>query len=143
MTLWEERIIAAFIERYPGSAAALIEAAPGADPEEPLPKAPRPVRLKPDRIFPGMDRAPADEKESFLEAAESLEGRGLLSLIWVRHRKGETLSALVCRDPELLYELTGRDSPKVVGAPIPAAAPACAPPPPRGPAAPAAGGARV
>jgi hypothetical protein len=130
LTIWEKRIIAAFIERYPGSAAAAVDAAAdtagesvsttavdavaGNDPAEtvPSPKAPRPLRLKPDRIVPGIDRASPDDRESFLEAAESLEGRGLLSLVWARHRKGETLSALVCRDPELLYELTGKNSPK-------------------------------
>jgi hypothetical protein len=143
LTLWEKRIIAAFIDRYPSSAAAQVGASTGApavnaaagegetvpgtasgpssaaaapgtvsDTAAPPAKSPRPLRLRPDRIVPGFDRASPDERESCLEAAESLEGRGLLSLVWARHRKGETLSALVCRDPELLYELTGKDSPK-------------------------------
>jgi hypothetical protein len=72
------------------------------------------LRIRPDRVAPGIDRASADDRESFLEAAESLERRGLLSLVWVRHRKGENLSTLVCRDPELLYELAGKPSPKTV-----------------------------
>jgi hypothetical protein len=121
LTIWEKRIIAAFIERYPGSAAAAVsatanDAVTGNDPAETFPpaKAPRPLRLRPERIVPGIDQSSPDEKESFLEAAESLERRGLLSLVWARHRKGETLSALVCRDPELLYELTGKDSPKTI-----------------------------
>ncbi|MDR1106677.1 MAG: hypothetical protein LBL44_10000, partial [Treponema sp.] len=130
LTVWEKRIIGAFIERYPASAAASLDggisgaaasgaaspAGPGggsqAEAAPPL-KTPRPQRLRPDRIFPGLDRSSPDERESFLEAAEALEGRGLLSLIWARHRKGETLSALVCRDPELLYELAGKPSPKI------------------------------
>ena len=112
MTAWEKRIIAAFIERYPSSAAAALDAAaitavsdpaagsvpraggptgtaiPGAPavdpgggegsegitPEEAAPpaKSPRLLRLRPDRILPGFDRASPDERVSFLEAAESL-----------------------------------------------------------------------
>jgi hypothetical protein len=154
LTGWEKRIIGAFIERYPASAAAALDrriaapnpaaiaapdlaagttgddpsggtvtvwkdAAPppggGEGPDDAVPpvKTPRPQRLPPQRIFPGLDRASPDDKESFLEAAESLERRGLLSLIWARHRKGETLSALICRDAELLYELAGKPSPKI------------------------------
>ncbi|MDR1286859.1 MAG: DUF2220 domain-containing protein [Treponema sp.] len=128
LTVWEKRIIGAFIERYPASAAASLDggasgaaasaappAGPGGVPAEAAPplKTPRPQRLRPDRIFPGLDRSSPDERESFLEAAEALEGRGLLSLIWARHRKGETLSALVCRNPELLHELAGKPSPKI------------------------------
>jgi hypothetical protein len=130
LTLWEKQIIGAFIQKYPASAAAAVNAVPSAGDGAsagtvlssngegtagvfPLIKTPRPLRLRPDRIFSGIDQAPPDDRESFLEAAESLEGRGLLSLIWARHRKGQTLSALVCRDPELLYELAGKPSPKI------------------------------
>ncbi|MDR2375240.1 MAG: DUF2399 domain-containing protein [Treponema sp.] len=117
MTAWERRIIGAFTGRYPASAAAAIGPASvpaGQGPEEEAPpvKAPRPLRIRPDRIFPGIDRAPPDDRESFLEAAESLEKRGLISLVWARHRKGEILSALVCRKAELLYEYAGEPSPR-------------------------------
>jgi hypothetical protein len=114
LTVWEKRIITAFIERYPASAAAALDTAEA--------KTPRPQRLRPERIFPGIDRASPDERVSFLEAAESLEGRGLLTLVWARHRKGETLSALLCRDPELLYELAGKPSPKTTAEKVRAAA---------------------
>jgi hypothetical protein len=125
MTVWERRIIGAFTERYPASAAAAIE--PGASAragEDPGGGAgtPRPLRIRPDRVFPGIDRASPDDRESFLEAAESLERRGLLSLVWARHRKGEVLSTLVCRDPELLYELAGKASPKTTAEKVRAAA---------------------
>jgi hypothetical protein len=131
MTLWEKRIIGAFIERYPSSAAAAVSdparavvsgGGEGPDGKSPSAKTPRPQRLRPDRIVPGIDRASPDDRVSFLEAAESLEGRGLLTLVWARHRKGETLSALVCRDPELLYELAGKDSPKTTAEKVRAAA---------------------
>jgi hypothetical protein len=110
LTVWERRIIGAFIERYPSSAAAAISGS-GECPDEEERK-PRPQRLRPEMIFPGINGASPDQNESFLEAAESLESRGLLTLVWAAHRKGEILSALVCRDPELLYQLAGKPSPK-------------------------------
>jgi hypothetical protein len=105
MTVWEKRIIETFVERYPASASAFLKESSADD-------AARPLRLRPERIFPDFDAAPPDERESFLEAAESLERQGLLSLQWVRHRKHEALTALICRDPELLFALAGRPSPK-------------------------------
>jgi hypothetical protein len=107
VTTWERRIVDIFAEKYPASAAAAL-ASNGDDPHER-----RPLRLSAVRLFPDFNRAPPDEKESFLEAAESLEARGLLSLVWVRRRKHEELSALICRDPELLFELAEKPSPKV------------------------------
>jgi hypothetical protein len=101
MTVWEQRIIGAFTGRYPASAAAS-----GPAPED------RSLRIRLDRIFPGFSDAPADSRESFLEAAEDLERRGFLTITWARHRKGELPSALVCPAPERLFELTGRPSPR-------------------------------
>ncbi|MDR2135653.1 MAG: DUF2399 domain-containing protein [Treponema sp.] len=117
MTAWERRIVEAFTSRYPASAAA----APGTTAGE-SPPAPRPLRIRPERIAPGIGQAPPDDRESFLEAAESLERRGVLSLVWARHRKGEILSVLECRDPELLYELAGKPSPKTTAEAVRAAA---------------------
>ncbi|MFP3091374.1 DUF2220 family protein [Treponema sp. TIM-1] len=123
MTAWEKRIIDAFVERYPASAAAAISGAAGsaqaaapagpAGGESPAGE-PRPLRLRLDRIFPGFEGASPDDRESFLEAAEALEQRGLLSLIWVRHRKGEVPAALVCGKADLLFELAGKPSPRIV-----------------------------
>ena len=132
LTAMEERIIGVFIKRYPSSAAASIlddklagqvhsqtggldesgRQPDGGAPTEAEAKTPRNQRLRPELVLPGINQASADDRESFLEAAESLERRGVLTLVWARHRKGETLSALVCRDPELLHELAGKPSPK-------------------------------
>jgi hypothetical protein len=107
MTDWENRIIGIFMERYPFSAAADnspdIQAAGNA--------AVRALRIGADRLFPGFDTASPDDRESFLEAAESLEKRGLVSVRWARRRKGEALFAMVCPDPEALFAFAGRPSP--------------------------------
>ncbi|GHV87404.1 hypothetical protein AGMMS50255_7000 [Spirochaetia bacterium] len=105
MTLWEDRIINAFIERYPKSAAAKLV-------DDDCPAENRVLRIPAAKIFPDFDKASPDEKDSFLEAAESLERQQLISLVWVRHRKGEMLASLVCPDMEKLYRLTERSSPK-------------------------------
>ncbi|MDR1948548.1 MAG: DUF2220 domain-containing protein [Spirochaetaceae bacterium] len=101
LTVWERQIIDAFAARYPLSAAAAA-------------KTLRPFRIRANRIFPGFGRASPDDRESFLEAAESLEQRGLLSLVWAPHRIGEDLAALVCGDPEKLFEFAGLSSPKII-----------------------------
>jgi hypothetical protein len=76
------------------------------------------LRLRLDRVFPGFAGASADSRESFLEAAEALERRGLLIITWVRHRKGEIPSALVCPAPERLFEVTGKSSPRGIAAEV-------------------------
>jgi hypothetical protein len=103
MMIWEQRIINAFIEKYPGSAAA---------------EGGRPLRIKAERIFPLFDSAPPSERESFLEAAETLESRRtqdteerLVSIKWVRKCKGEKIEAIIFEKPEALFALTGKASP--------------------------------
>ncbi|MDR1444230.1 MAG: DUF2220 family protein [Treponema sp.] len=131
MTTWESRIVNAFTARYPASSLAALpgggeessrESPPLEIPPETPPKTPRPLRLRPEQIFPGLERASADNQESFLEAAESLEKQGLLSLVWARHRKGEILNTLICSSPDLLYDFSGRVSPRVSAETVRAAA---------------------
>jgi hypothetical protein len=92
MILWEREIINAFIARYFASAPPTEEA------ERP------PMRLRSISLFPGFDVAPPDEKESYLEAAEALERRGLLKLHWEKRGLGERLKTLTCEDFEKLFE---------------------------------------
>ncbi|MDR1950034.1 MAG: hypothetical protein LBQ38_11645, partial [Spirochaetaceae bacterium] len=109
MTDWEKGIVDLFLARYPGSAAAGL----GGDPPDPAagPSPGKVLRIGLDRLFPGFETAPPDARESFLEAAESLEKRGLVFIRWIRRRKGEALSALVCPDPEALFVFAGKPSP--------------------------------
>jgi hypothetical protein len=96
MMLWEKRIIEAFMERYPMSAAATGG---------------RPLRLKAEKLFPDFEIAQPDERESFLEAAEHLEKRGLVSLVWKSRHKGEELRAIVCIAGEAIFAAAGQVSP--------------------------------
>jgi hypothetical protein len=96
MTEWEQRIAAAFIEKYPRSAAA---------------SGGRPLRLSRKQLFPGFEKSSPDARESFLDAAETLAKRGVLCLVWARRKKRETLTAAVCTGAEALYALAGKQSP--------------------------------
>jgi hypothetical protein len=93
MTEWEKKLIDIFISRAGGRKSAL--------------------RLRSVSIFPGFDTAGADEKEAYLEAAESLERKGLVSLKWEARNKGERLKTLTCGDPEKLFMETDRKNPGI------------------------------
>lgn len=71
----------------------------------------RKLRLRAASAFPGLDRRKPDEYESFLEACETLEKEGIVSLVWVKRAKGEELEALVLENPAVLFSRLGRDSP--------------------------------
>jgi hypothetical protein len=110
MTPWEDRIINAFIERYPASAAARL----GNSNTDGIPRKKSILRIPAQKVFPGFYNAAPDERESFLDAAKSLETRHILSLVWVRYRKDAELSTLVCHDMEKLFEFSQKPSPKTI-----------------------------
>ncbi|MDR1307609.1 MAG: DUF2399 domain-containing protein [Treponema sp.] len=97
---WERKIIEAFTDRY-------FASAPLGEAEER-----NAIRLRSVSIFPGFNAAPADEKESYLEAAEALEKKGLVNLVWERRGRGERLKTLACGDFEKLFEETDRRYPR-------------------------------
>jgi hypothetical protein len=101
MTNWEQHIAGIFIERYPRSTAS---------------EGGRPLRLSLGQLFPEFEKSGPDEKESFLEAAEALEKKCLVSVRWVRLRKKEMLASMTFRDPEALYALAGQASPSLTAA---------------------------
>jgi hypothetical protein len=103
MTRWEERIADIMIQRFPRSAAA-SRANPQAE-------GARPFRLSLEQLFPDFETSPPDEKESFLEAAEALERKGLARISWVRRRRQEVLRALSFPDPEALFAFAGKPAP--------------------------------
>jgi len=103
MTVWEKKIIDAFIAHYFTSAS---------DPSVPNNEDRNSLRIRTSVFFPGFDSAHPDEKESYLEAAESLERKGVIRLNWEKRSKGERLKTLSCDDFEKLFEEAGRPFPE-------------------------------
>jgi hypothetical protein len=93
MTVWEKKIIDAFTGRGNGEQ--------------------NNMRLRSDSIFPDFDAASPDEREAYLEAAESLERKGLLVLKREKWNEGERLKTLACENIEKLFGETGKKSPVI------------------------------
>jgi hypothetical protein len=100
MNAWESKIIDAFISRY-----FIASAESGKENRITL-------RLRSLSIFPDFETAAPDDKESYLEAAETLERKGLLTLNWEKRSKGERLKTLSCADMGKLFVESGRKDPK-------------------------------
>ena len=91
MTGWEKRIIDAFIARYYASASETEENRAS-------------LRVRSQNLFPDFDSSSPDEKESYLEAAESLENRGIIKLNWEKQNKRERIKTLSCDNFEKLFK---------------------------------------
>jgi len=102
MTNWEKKIIDAFIDHY-------FASAPEASPAE---EDHRILRLRSLIFFPGFETAHPDEKESYLEAAESLQRRGIVTLRWEKRGEGERLKTLSCKNFEALFAEAGKPHPR-------------------------------
>jgi hypothetical protein len=98
MSVWEKRILAAFTRRYFASAGAKAERGE--------------IRLRSVSVFPGFDAALPDEKESYLEAAEELERKGVVRLTWEKRKKGQRLLTFTCGDFERLFAQAGAGHPR-------------------------------
>ena len=96
---WEKKIIGAFESRYYAS-------------ESETGQGRRTLRLRTSTFFPDFDNAHPDEKVSYLEAAESLERRGIIKLNWEKRGKGERLKTLTCENSEKIFEESGKPYPK-------------------------------
>ena len=99
MNAWEKKIVNAFIDHYFASAG---ESGEGRST----------LRIHSSVLFPGFDKVATDEKLSYLEAAESLERKGLVKLNWEKRGKGERLKTISCENFEKLFEETGSPYPK-------------------------------
>jgi hypothetical protein len=97
---WERKIAEAFLSRH------LVS--PGQEGRDER----NTMRLRSASIFPGFDDAGPDEKESYLEAAEALERKGLLRLNWEKRGEGERLKTLSCGDMGKLFEAASGKDPR-------------------------------
>jgi hypothetical protein len=102
MNYWEKTITEAFIRRYTVSAPR----------DEAAGTFRNSMRLRSVSVFPDFDKAAPDEKESYLEAAEALERKGLVSLNWEKRGKGERLKTITCVNMEKLFEESGMTEPR-------------------------------
>ena len=99
MTGWEKKIIDAFIDHYYASV-------PVKEDKRSL------LRLRSSIFFPDFDSVSSDEKESYLEAAESLQRKGIVNLNWEKWGKGERLRTISCVNMEKVFEEAGKPFPK-------------------------------
>ena len=99
MTSWERKILSALESHY-------FSSAPETGEDRNV------LRLRASVFFPNFDTASSDEKESYLEAAESLERKGIIKLSWEKRGKGERLKVLSCDNFEKLFEAAGKPYPK-------------------------------
>jgi len=100
MTSWEKKIIDEFINHYFDSASETGENRSA-------------LRVRSSLLFPNFDASHPDEKESYLEAAESLQRKGIINLNWEKRGKGERIKTLSCENFEKLFEETGKPYPKI------------------------------
>jgi hypothetical protein len=99
MTSWEKKITDEFISHYFDSASETEE-------DRSI------LRVRSSMLFPNFDASRSDEKESYLEAAESLQRKGIIKLNWEKRGRGERLKTLSCENFEKLFEEAGRPYPK-------------------------------
>jgi len=94
MTEWEAKIARVFTDRFVKAPFTMI-------------------RLRAQSIFPDFESAAPDEKESFLEAAESLEKKGLIQVNWTKRGKGERIKTVSCENIGKLFEFVGGKNPVI------------------------------
>jgi len=99
MTDWNRKIIDEFISHYFDSAPETGEARSV-------------LRVRSSVLFPNFDASRPDDKESYLEAAEALQQKGIINLNWEKRGKGERLKTLFCENFEKLFEEAGKLYPK-------------------------------
>jgi len=99
MTDWEKKIIDEFINHY-------FDSVPKTGETRSV------LRVRSSVLFPNFDASRPDEKESYLEAAESLQQKGIINLNWEKRGRGERLKTLSCENFEKLFEEAGRLNPK-------------------------------
>ena len=128
MTNWEKRITDAFIDHYFASApdsSADTPASTGANAGTSIGTNASSfaganaavsagdkrgfLRLRSSVFFPGFDKVHPDERVSYLEAAESLERKGIVKLSW--EKRGERLKTISCQNFEELFKEAKRPFP--------------------------------
>jgi hypothetical protein len=103
MTNWKQKIVEAFISHYFAS----IQSSDQSDRT-----AAGVLRIRSSLFYPEFDSSHPDEKESYLEAAEYLERKGIVKLNWEKRNKGERLKTLSCTDYKELFAEADKQYPE-------------------------------
>jgi len=98
MTAWEKKITETLISHYFVSASGAAEKRSS-------------LMIRSSSLFRNFDSANTDEKESYLEAAETLEQKGIVKLNWEQRSKGERIKTIRCENFEKLFEEAGKTYP--------------------------------
>jgi len=99
MNLWKKKIIDTLISHY-------FIAASGSQEDR------RSLRIRSSIFFPDFESAHTNEKEAYLEAAETLERKKVVRLRWEKHSKNEHLKTISCENFEKLFMEAGKPFPK-------------------------------
>jgi len=99
MTNWKKKILNALISHYFTSAC---------DAEETRSF----LRLRSAKVFPEFEAASVEDKEAYLEAAQSLERRKAVKLSWEGQAEGVLLKTISCENFEKLFREAGRPFPR-------------------------------
>ena len=111
---WEKKIIDEFISHYfssrgePSRTSVRSVGVPASETEENRTC----LRLRSSVLFPDFDSVHHGDKESYIDAAKSLEQKGIVNLNWEKWNRDERLKTLSCENFEKLFEEAGRPYPK-------------------------------
>lgn len=98
-THYKVRILKIFAESYPGSAQF---------------KGGRKLRKSDwEKLLPEINDSP-DNKEAFISAVEELENSGVVSVKWVKFKKGDKVDVIYLENPENMYQQLGEDTPESI-----------------------------
>jgi hypothetical protein len=100
MVNWKKRIVNNFIKNY-----FAFSSKAGEEKESLL--------IRSSMLFPDFDTAHADEKEAFIEAAETLQQKGVAILTWEKGGRGQRLKTIRCENFKRLFREAGRPYPQI------------------------------
>jgi len=100
MINWKRRIVNTFVKKY-------FASSPKSEDERET------LRIRSSLLFPNFDTAHPDEKETYLEAAEALQQKGVAILTWEKGARGERLKLIKCENFKRLFKEAGKPYPRL------------------------------
>jgi hypothetical protein len=100
MVNWKKRIVNSFVKIYFSSTSKAGE-------EREC------IRIRSFHVFPEFDSAHPDEKETYIEAAEALQQKGVVIITWEKDGRGERIKTLRCENFKKLFREAGKPYPQI------------------------------